>query len=83
MKYLCAYICLRHVIGIGDGVPYKSGECGLNRCQRLSCVCCSCVACEICIFVWRSLVTLAIRAWRVTRKLGDFGNESLENHWKR
>ena len=21
MKYLCVYICLRHVIGIGDGVP--------------------------------------------------------------
>ena len=28
MKYLRVYICLRHVIGIGDGVPYKSGECG-------------------------------------------------------
>ena len=23
MKYLCVYICLRHVIGIGDGVPTR------------------------------------------------------------
>ena len=31
-------------------------------------LCCSCVACEICTFV--------------VEKLGDFGNERLENHWK-
>ena len=46
--------------------------------QRLSCVLCwSCVACENLHFVLRSSVTLVIRTWRVTRKLGDFGNESL------
>ena len=41
-------------------------------------VCCSCVACEI--YIWLCeivVVTLATRAWRITRKHG----KELERKW--
>ena len=74
---------MRDVVDIGDGVPDSSGKREENRWQRLSCNTLSCVACEICIFVCESLVTWQERACERERDCGgDFGNESLESHWK-
>ena len=67
MKYLCTQSCLRHVIGIGDGVPDKSCGCG----KQVS-------TAELHVrFV---AVALHVRFAGCWEKFGDFGKESLESH---
>ena len=66
MKYLCVYICLRHVIGIGDGVPTRVVNVDkIDFNGRAAC----CVA-----------VALSVRFEFCVEKPGDFGDKSLESH---
>ena len=77
------------VVGMGDGVPDSSGKREKSRLQRLSCSTLSCVACEICIWLCEKFGDFGNREREPGESLererdccGDFGNESLESHWK-